>query len=364
MELTNRMKAESAITNCEAFAFYAGDSFEAWKRIEGQQVVHKSFGRGKITRVEPGPSLGSIRLFVRFAQLPPGEAEKRFATDSLPSFFQELALPADLEGFEAAREQLEKQRREEARRRRLAQQAAELKKQKRRKDKERQREAERQGRKESADAARFAKLKSKYLVGRYDDTSPSSPLYAILLLLEEGKSLDDKQVDWLGHEKLFEVIARFYETAAEKDGDQWNIPRASRYWRMARRPRRVMIITEGFDSSDGEIMSAILTTRGAAFRDLSDLSEATRCAHAALEHNPDNFRTYNLLGAISYQRGNPKKGDEYFAKAIELGANREVQDSSIRSSLSAAEEISRKEVAQYLLQKDPERYSWAEYYLK
>jgi tetratricopeptide (TPR) repeat protein len=351
------MNDESVITDCEVFATYAGDSLEAWKRIKGQHLVHKSLGSGEITTVEPGPSQDSIRPVVRFDQLPAGEDEKRFPTDSLASFFDELTLPADLEGLEATREHLEKQHQEE-------EAAIELEREKQRKREEEQTEAERQRRKESADAAHLARLKSKYSVEYYDDASPSSPLYAILLLLEDGRSPDDKQIDWLEHEKLFEVIAWSYEMAADKAGDQWNIPRASRYWRMARRPRRVVIITEEFDSSDGELMSAILTTRGAALRDLSDLPEAARCAHAALEHNPDNFRTYNLLGAISYQHGNPRKGDEYFAKAVELGANPEMQDSSIRSSLSAAGEISRREVALYLLEKDPERYSWAEYYLK
>lgn len=334
-ELARNMYDESAITNCEVLASYAADNLRVWKRMVEQGLVHKSFGRGKVTGVERSASQGKIRLVVLFDRLPPGEAEKKFMADSLPSFFDELTVPGDLEGFAAAREHLE-----------------------------RQREAERQREKERADAAHFATLKSKYAVERYEDGSPSSPLYTILLLLEEDRDLEDKHIEWLEHEKLFEPIAWFYEMLADKTGDQWNIPRASSYWRSAQRPRRVVLITEEFSSSDQELMSAVLTTRGAAFRDLKNLPEATRCAHKALEHNPENFRTYNLLGALSYQYGNPEQGDEYFAEAIELGASPEMQDKSIRRSLSAAEGISRKETALYLLEKDPERYSWAEHYLQ
>jgi len=350
------MSERLEITICEVFAAYAGDALERWKLIEGQDLVHRGvgkhegFGKGRITGVGLGSSQSSILLTVRFADLEPEEAEKRFHKNHICSVIEELKLPPDLEGLEAIRERLERQRREQMR-------TAEL-------ERERQKEAERQREAERADAAHFARLKSKYQVNRDHGGSPSSPLYTILLRLEDGKCLDEKRIEWLEGQRLYAVVAKAHQICAKSTGDPWDIARACRYWRMANKPEEALNITEGFDSSDRKLVSAILTTRGAAFADVSDLPEAETCARAALERDPDSFYPYNLLGRISYRRGNPKQAAQYFAKAIQLGADPRVQKSKIERYLSAAGEVSRREAARYLLERDPERYSWAEYYLK
>ena len=351
------MEDELLLNNCRLFALYAGDRLDVWRQIEGQQVTDKKGETGTITRVEPAPSSGDIRLYVRYANAHSDEAERVFAPVSFDRFFVDVTLPPDLEGIEAVREQALKQQQEEARQRKLAEHAAKL-------EEEKQKEAQRQREREAASAAHFAELKSKYMVDEYSASSPSSPSYAILLLLEDDEDLDDRHIDWLESEELFQVIAVYYEKVAGRNGDPWNIIKASKYWRKAGKPNRAVIITEGIESTDPKVMAAILTTRGGAFRDCKNLVEAERCARRAIEFAPESYHPYNLLGAISYQLGNPQKGDEYFAKAVELGAPPEVQDASIKKSVRDAEEILREELARYLLRKDPRRYSWAQYYLK
>ena len=256
------------------------------------------------------------------------------------------------------KEQLQQQKRIEEQQRKLAEQAT-------RQLEEKRRQEEQQREREATSVRHFAELKSKYLATEYQDSSPSSPLYKILLQLEEGETLDDTDINWLEHKRLFQVIAAFYEKELDKPhSDMWNIVKAGKYWRKAKHPRRVLALTEGLESGDAMLMSAILTNRGAALRDLRELSKARDCASKALEYNSDNFRTYNLLGAICYQSGQPGLGDEYFQKAVELGASPEDQERDIRAALDNSERIQRKGVAQYLLRKDPERYRWAEYYLK
>lgn len=104
-------------------------------------------------------------------------------------------------------------------------------------------------------------------------------------------------------------------------------------------------------------MSAILTTRGGAFRDLDMLSEAKSYALRAIKIDSRSHYPYSLLGAIYYQSGEPAKGDEFFSEARERGANSN-QDKEIRSAVKNANEDSKQRIIQYLLNKDPDRYQW------
>ena len=251
---------------------------------------------------------------------------------------------------------MEQIRIEEQRRRSEEQAARQLEEQRKQKDLQR--------RKEIAAAQHFVELKSKYQVTEYRDSSPSSLLYKILVQLEEQEALDSTDISWLEQENLFQVIATFYEQELDKRGDKWNITRAGKYWRKAGNPQRTLTLTEGVVSPDRILVSAVWTTRGAAFRDLSELSEAEHCAFSALKYNPDSYYTYNLLGAVYYQKGQPEQGDNYFQKAVELGASPTEQIKDIKSALDNSGAANRKRVAEYLLRKDPVQYRWAEYYLK
>jgi len=228
----------------------------------------------------------------------------------------------------------------------------------------------------------FATLKSKYDVSDYKDKSPSSSLYAILQKLEKGERLEPTDVAWLQENKtewrqLFsgkifityhKIEATFYEQEYKRTGNQWNLPNASSHWRKADRPKQALKVTENlnFDKiKENKLKSALLTTRGGAFRDIEELDKAEKCARQAIEYQPNSHHPYTLMGAICFERGQYSQGEYWFAEAIKRGASPRDQDAEIKRVVkNAKDENKRREVVQYLLKKDPQRYAWAKSYLK
>lgn len=218
----------------------------------------------------------------------------------------------------------------------------------------------------------FDQLKRKYQVASYKDISPLSPLYKILLELEfeEYHELSDDDIEWLKKEKVFRILAIYFETIFSKRGNEWKSVLASSNWRRANEPKRaIQVATNAFEHEqkqnprDHRLLGAILTTRGGALRDIGNLENAEKDAWQAVELDPNKPHPYNLLGAIYYQNGQPQKGDEYFQKAIERGASIQEQDYEIRSAVQKAGETEQRIVAAYLLHKDAIKYAWAEKYL-
>jgi hypothetical protein len=246
----------------------------------------------------------------------------------------------------------------------------------------------------------FATLKSKYDVSAYKDKLPSSPLYAILQKLQKAERLEPTDVAWLEENKtearqptysyyewqeerryegrkLFsgkiltayhKIEATFYEQEYQRAGNQWNLPNASSHWRKASQPKQALKLTENlnFDKiKENKLKSAILTTRGGAFRDIEELSKAEKCALQAIEYQPNSHHPYTLMGAICFERGEYSQGEDWFAEAIKRGASPRDQDAEIKRVVkNAKDENKRSEVVEYLLKKDSQRYAWAKSYLK
>jgi hypothetical protein len=228
----------------------------------------------------------------------------------------------------------------------------------------------------------LARLKSKYDVSDYKDKSPSNPLYAILQKLEKGERLEPTDVAWLQENKtewrqLFsgkifityhKIEATFYEQEYKRTGNKWNLPNASSHWRKADKPRQALKLTENlnFDNiKENKLKSALLTTRGGAFRDIEELDKAEKCARQAIEDQPNSHHPYTLMGAICFEWGQYSQGEYWFAEAIKRGASPRDQDAEIKRVVkNAKDENKRREVVQYLLKKDPQRYAWAKSYLK
>ena len=100
----------------------------------------------------------------------------------------------------------------------------------------------------------------------------------------------------------------------------------------------------------------LLTTRGAALKDLARLAEAEQSAISAITLTPNGFYPYNLLGAIRYQSGQPEEAITYFQKAKELGAPEREQDKFIISALRRAGDGERRRVGEYLAVRDSETF--------
>jgi hypothetical protein len=235
----------------------------------------------------------------------------------------------------------------------------------------------------------FAQLKSKYEVDNYRASSPSSPLYALLQKLEKKERLEPTEVAWLNENKMdsdywqkegrklfsgkiyttyHQIEATFYEQEYKRTQNKWNLPNASSHWRSADEPKRALKLTENlkFDKiKEDKLKSALLTTRGGAFRDINKLDDAEKCALKAIEYHEKSHHPYTLMGAICFERADYLEGEVWFEKAIQRGASPRDEDREIKRVLkNAKDENKRRELVEYLLKKDRVRYNWAESYLK
>ena len=230
---------------------------------------------------------------------------------------------------------------------------------------------------ESANIAQqihFKFLKSKYqVIGQL----PVNPFYEIMLKIEREERLDPKQVVQLieegslsRHGKIaiayYRLEAIFYEKEYQRTGNRWNLPSASSNWRKADEPEQALKVTENINWSkvkEPDLKSALWVTRGAAFRDLMKLDEAENCANQAIECQPNNHQPYTLMGAICYDRSHYVDGDKWFSMAIERGAD-DTDDEIKRIVRMTKDKEKRREVIEYLLNKDKKLYAWAASYLK
>ena len=225
----------------------------------------------------------------------------------------------------------------------------------------------------------FTSLKAKYNVSDYKDKSTSSNLYLILQKLDKQERLEATDVAWLTENKLFypnekitieyhRIEAIFYEQEFQRTKNEWNLPSASSHWRKAGEAQIALKLTDDLDwdrIKDKKLKSALLTTRGGAYRDIQQLNKAEKCAKGAIEYQPDSHHPYTLMGAICYERGQYLEGDSWFNEAIKRGANPRDMDSEIKRVVrNSKDENKRREVVEYLLKKDPSRYAWAKAYLK
>jgi tetratricopeptide (TPR) repeat protein len=127
-------------------------------------------------------------------------------------------------------------------------------------------------------------------------------------------------------------------------------------------------VTENLDFNqikENKLKSALLTTRGGAFRDIDKLDDAEKCALKAIEYQPQSHHPYTLMGAICFERGQFLEGERWFKEAIKRGAESEDIDYELKRVVkNTKDENKRREVINYLLKKDSRRYAWANSYLK
>lgn len=145
-----------------------------------------------------------------------------------------------------------------------------------------------------------------------------------------------------------------------------HLPSASSNWRKADEPQNVLKVTENVNwhkVREPDSKSALWVTRGAEFWDLERLDEAEDCAAQARECQHGSHQPYTLMGAIYYDRREYLEGDKWFEMAAERGAD-DTDDEIERIVRMTRDKDKRREVAEYLLKKDPGRYGWANSYLK
>ncbi|MEH2047349.1 hypothetical protein [Nostoc sp.] len=246
----------------------------------------------------------------------------------------------------------------------------------------------------------FAALKSKYDVLGYQDKLHTSLLYTILQKLELKERLEPTDVAWLQETKIEDsqpiysyyrwqkesqyqgtkllygkiliayhtIEANFYEQEFQRTENKWNLANASSHWRKADEAEQALQLTNNLELDkikENKLKSALLTSRGGAFRDIGKLDEAENCARKAIEYQPKSHHPYTLMGAICFERHQYSDGEYWFQEAIKRGANPRDMDSEIKRVVkNAKDESKRRQVINYLLNKDPQRYAWAKSYIK
>jgi tetratricopeptide (TPR) repeat protein len=213
----------------------------------------------------------------------------------------------------------------------------------------------------------IALLKRKYDAESHYDLSPSSPLFPILLKLEDGMPLSRDDEEWLKAHRLHATVAHHHQAEFRRTANPRRLVWASSALRQAGKPEQALALTDHLLSiisiTQRDVRAEVLTTRGGAFRDLLALDDAERCAREAIRCR-ENHHPYNLLGAIYFMRGEPEEGDRYFERARVLGATPREEQFQMAGALRRSGSEQRRVVAEYLLKKDPARYRWAATYLR
>lgn len=317
------------VVNPQEVLLYAGDSPVVLNSLLKKKVRHVIFGVGRVESIIPPRYIN-----VMFEKSTNGVRERTFLKAAFyDGKFSEVAIPISLHQV------IENNKPINAEQKRLDEKEADAKQ-------------------------NFFILKRKYRVAWYRETSPLSPLYRVLLRLEHREEISPEDIQWMEKERLFTLLAGYFQLNYRKTKNPWSLAKASRFWRDSQRPQRSLDITDVFVTTNNKAKAAILTTRGGDFRDLMELDNAEDCGVKAIMCNPNNKYSYNLLGAVCYQKGDPELGDEYFEKAMDLGASVYDREKTVESALQEADEQVRKKVAEYLLQKDPAQYEWVKRYLK
>lgn len=213
----------------------------------------------------------------------------------------------------------------------------------------------------------FGPLAQKYGAQPDAVVDGSEPSYLVVILqeLEETGSLQEVYITWLIDHRFYLVLANYHYSKYLKDSDAWALAKSGRYFRQGGCPNIILDhVSEDAVTKiqDGRARSAVLTNRGGAKRDLSDLEGAKKDGLDAISVSPQSFHPHNLLGAIYYQTGQPELGDQHFQKAVSLGASLKQQEIEIRSALNMSTPEARQAVVEHLLRKDPIKYAWVNQY--
>lgn len=189
-----------------------------------------------------------------------------------------------------------------------------------------------------------------------------SELVSLLVKVDDREELNSEEIDLLEEQGLYNVVATYYFRKFKASENLWDLVKACSELRQANLADKAIKASDACVdevSEDARAKGALWTTRGGAFRDLGELSQAKFCGERAVEICPQSYYPYNLLGAIFYEEGEMAKGDQYFDQAIGLGSNERLRDKEVKATIQRSSAEKRNAIIEYLLSKDPKRYRWA-----
>lgn len=215
-------------------------------------------------------------------------------------------------------------------------------------------------------------LRASYGIDFFIEQEHFPKLMNILRRLDEGNRITDDDVLWIttkgrdyfskNLQVAFHTLEADYHVAEyRRTADPWSAVNASGHLRKCEKAERANQLLASIPIERQrmpKLRSAIATTHGGVMRDLSRLDDALRFGNLAHAETPRDFRPCTLLGAVNFELGNYDSGRDWYAKAIERGANERSIDYDLRGILLRASPAKRGEIKAFLLQADPDRYRW------
>ncbi|ASP47406.1 hypothetical protein [Cognaticolwellia beringensis] len=192
----------------------------------------------------------------------------------------------------------------------------------------------------------------------------------ILIRLQSG-AINEQDFLWL-EDKGFnneDVTQAFYINRAKSHLAQWkssnkpwSLVNAIADYRKGKSSQEVLGVVKSnypfkFSKGNKKLNSALLTTSGGVFRDLSQYTESLKLGSEANILTPSDFRPCTLIGASNILLGNVSEGYEWYQKAIERGFKPDSYDNELRSVYMRCNKQIQKELKIDLLEKGYS-FSW------
>lgn len=180
------------------------------------------------------------------------------------------------------------------------------------------------------------------------------------LTYNEIEALEANQNHWYYEQYDYSYwLAKLCYERYEKYNEEWMLVKASKYYRISGKPNKALKITENFTTDDKNVYAAYWTTRGGAFKDVKKLDEAVQCVEKSLKINNENHHPYNLAGSIEFIKGNIEKAQEFFDKAMILGAKSiALSKDDIKDVIEKSTKQQSEKIKSYLLKLNQEKYYW------
>ncbi len=163
--------------------------------------------------------------------------------------------------------------------------------------------------------------------------------------IQHEEALGDYEKELLVMSHKYELLGDYHRNRFQINKDPWELSKSCKNYRLAGMPELGIKVADQLSNESSDIIasSAVLVSKGAAFKDLRELEEAKRCAYKAIEYNR-TFYPFTLLGAIEILEENFEMADRSFQEATRLGAPmkavaREIKNASENLSEEAKEKM-------------------------
>jgi tetratricopeptide (TPR) repeat protein len=206
-------------------------------------------------------------------------------------------------------------------------------------------------------------LKQKYGIPWLNDANLEPVISEILVKLEQNKQMTPDGINWLISNRVNILAGYIFHLRYNESNDPYDLAIAGSQYRKSGNPQKTIEITQAHCNMPYP-SSAVLTTRGAAFRNLKQIENAFNCADAAIRISPTSPHPYNLKGGLFFDIHEYEKGYQCFSKARELSEpySPDCQHFEIKKILQS-DSSHKHQIAHFFYNKDSQKFKWIQTYL-